>query len=299
MPLIYAIEVADADAGSASIVQVHYSRVIHLADETLESDVYGTPRLQPMYNRMQDLETIVGGSAEMFWRGAYPGLSFEADKDTNMTAQDMEDVTDEIKNYMHGMNRFLRLQGMKTNQLNPTIASPEAHVKVQLQMVSAVTQIPVRLLTGSERGELSSNQDADNWDDRVDERRQDYAEPQILRPFIDSNIEAGVLQNVEYTVKWPDITAKSDEDIMKINKDKMTMVKDYLQAGADMLMSPVKFLVEFLEWDEEEAKTITAEVEKVMEEEQTQIAEDEKMRLEAEQAFIKQTGGVPARDTNE
>lgn len=279
---------------SGTSIEVHWTRVLHLADDTLESDIYGTPRLQPVYNRMQDLETIVGGSAEMFWRGAYPGLSFEADKETNLDAQSMSDLEDEIKNYMHGMNRFLRLQGIKTNQLNPTIADPDKHVEVQLKMVSSVIQIPVRILTGSERGELSSTEDKENWNDRVDERRVDYAEPMILRPFIDAQMKAGTLSTVkDYLVKWPDIDASSEKEVAEINEIRIKIVKDYMTSGADTIMPPVKFLVKFLDWDEEEAKSVTAEVEHTMAEEQEQIMADEKAKAEAELAFAKQTGAKP------
>jgi len=293
-PEIYSVNVTAGEGMSGTSIEVHWTRVLHLADDTLESDIYGTPRLQPVYNRMQDLETIVGGSAEMFWRGAYPGLSFEADKETNLDAQSMSDLEDEIKNYMHGMNRFLRLQGIKTNQLNPTIADPDKHVEVQLKMVSSVTQIPVRILTGSERGELSSTEDKENWNDRVDERRVDYAEPMILRPFIDAQMKAGTLSTVkDYLVKWPDIDASSEKEVAEINEIRIKIVKDYMTSGADTIMPPVKFLVKFLDWDEEEAKSVTAEVEHTMAEEQEQIMADEKAKAEAELAFAKQTGARP------
>lgn len=299
-PKIYKLSLDFGDTGvnssatSSHTIDVHYSRLLHIADDTLESDTMGTPRLQAVYNRMQDLETIVGGSAEMFWRGAFPGLSFEADKDVDMGSVDADGLEDEIQNYIHGVNRFLRLQGVKTNQLRPAVASPENHVKVQLQMVSACTGIPLRILTGSEMGELASSQDKENWNSRVDERRGDFAEPMILRPFIDSNIKAGALAspiNNEYNIIWPDINAKTEKEKVEIAKIEIGIVKDYIQSGGDVLMSPVNFLVEFLNWDKEKAITVTEEVEQM-------ITEEEKETNKAMEDFIKQTGSTPEQFQN-
>jgi len=72
LPEIYAVEVADAASGASQTVRVHHSRIIHIVDDSLESEVMGTPRLEAVFNRLYDLEKIVGGDAEMFWRGASP-----------------------------------------------------------------------------------------------------------------------------------------------------------------------------------------------------------------------------------
>src|SRR5207237_4584130 len=57
--------------------KVHWSRVIHLADNRHSSEVYGVPRMLAVLDYLYDLKKVVGGSAEMFYRGGFPGYSFE------------------------------------------------------------------------------------------------------------------------------------------------------------------------------------------------------------------------------
>src|SRR5262249_32982076 len=47
--------------------QVHASRVIHLAENCLENNVFGSPRLERVYNTLDDLMKVCGGSAETYW----------------------------------------------------------------------------------------------------------------------------------------------------------------------------------------------------------------------------------------
>src|SRR5574337_154677 len=58
-------------------LRVHWSRVIHLADSIRSSEIFGMPRMQPVFNNLLDLRKLYGGSAEMYWQGALPGISFE------------------------------------------------------------------------------------------------------------------------------------------------------------------------------------------------------------------------------
>jgi len=193
LPNIYTLKPAMADRKSAQHLKVHHSRVLHVAEDCDEDDVFGTPRLKIVYNRLQDLELISGGSAEMFWRGAFPGLGFSMDKDFQMDTQTAADLRTEVEEYMHGMKRYLRLQGIDIQQLTPQVADPSNHAAILLDLISGATGIPKRILVGSERGELASSQDENNWNSRVDERRMDHVEPMILRPFIDKLIDVGVL----------------------------------------------------------------------------------------------------------
>jgi hypothetical protein len=58
---------------------------------------------------------------------------------------------------------------------------------------------------GSERGELASSQDKLNWDERILDRRTQFAGPFVVRPFIDRLIEFGALpQPTEYVIRWPE-----------------------------------------------------------------------------------------------
>ena len=82
---------------------------------------------------------------------------------------------------------------------------PSGATDVYLKMISAGTGIPLRILTGSERGELASSQDEANWASVIEARRTRYAEPLILRPLVNRLLWAGALPQAQggiYAVNW-------------------------------------------------------------------------------------------------
>jgi uncharacterized protein len=248
-PVMYNIEIADVASGNSSNVKVHYSRVLHITDDPLESEVVGTPRLEAVFNRLMDLEKIVGGDGEMFWRGARPGYRGKVDPDYTMTDASKEGLEDQLDEYEHKLRRFLINEGVDIEAMEQQIADPSTHVDVQIQMISAVTGIPKRILTGSERGELASSEDRGAWLAYVQARREDFAEPCIVRPFVDKLIALGVLPEPaeEYTVKWLDLFSVSEKDRVDIGKARATALREYVQNPlATEVVSPKAFFEFFL-----------------------------------------------------
>ncbi len=187
-------------------IEVHWTRIIHVAERLLENNIYGTPRLAPIYNNLEDLDKIVGGSAEMFWLAGNRGLHINIDKDMEMDVEDEAALADEIEEYQHNLRRVLRTRGVDIDSLGSEIADPKGTFDVQVAMISAATGIPRRILLGSEAGQLASEQDRSNWSNRIAERQNDFAEPVILRPYVDRQVLVGTLPTPEddsYTVSWP------------------------------------------------------------------------------------------------
>lgn len=234
LPKMYNLKIGsstatDSNVQSANTHPVHHSRVIHVADGLLESNLMGSPALEVVYNRLIDLDRIVGGSAEMFWQGAFQGLAFKADPDFEMDATVRSSMDDEIQDYIHKFQRYLKVQGVDIQSLAPNVADPKNHVDVQLKMISIATGIPKRILEGSERGELASSQDTEAWDDQMDGRRKDHNEPNILRPLIDKLGEAGALNVPEqgYQIEWPDLSAPSDKELAETGRIRTEAIAKY------------------------------------------------------------------------
>jgi hypothetical protein len=261
LPLLYKIVTSKGDNSSKTIT-VHRSRVIHIVEDKLESEVLGIPRLEAVYNRFDDLAKLAGGSAEMFWRGARPGYAAILDKDATMDQPAKDAMKEQLDEYDHGLRRFLRLSGMDIKSMDMQIADPENHVKVQLQLISGTTGIPMRILTGSERGELASSQDEKNWLVTVSDRRTEFAEPEIVRQFIDRMQEFGLIDEGEYVVKWPDLFAKGEKDQAEIAKAMTEAISKYASSpGADMLIPPAVFLKEVMGFEQDVIDTILATIE--------------------------------------
>jgi uncharacterized protein len=235
------------EGGSSSMsIIVHHSRIVHLVEDVLEDEVHGTPRLQAIYNRLLDLEKLVGGDAEMFWRGARPGYTGTVKDDYQMTSTGLKDLESQIDEFEHNLRRVLINEGVDYKALEQQIADPSSHVDVQMQMISAVTGIPKRILIGSERGELSSAQDRQEWIAYVISRREEQNEPMILRPFIDQLIASGVLPDVdEYKVVWDRLFTMSDVEKANMGKVRSIALKEYSINPYVQEMLPLDLFLEY------------------------------------------------------
>jgi len=273
---------------------VHASRVIHVPSDGLtESDIFGTPRLECVYNRLQDIETIVAGSAEMFWAGAFPGIAFEAASEAELPNED--DLEDEIEDYIQGLTRYLRLQGIQAKQLTPQIESPKEHFAVQIQCVSAGTGIPARIILGTEEARNAGDQDDTHFNDRVQERRESFVEPVIINQLIDKFTDIGLLSPTSeengHGVDWPDLESLDDRDKAELGKTQISIISEYLKhAGADELLPPMHLLTKIMGYEKEEAEDILKDAMAIVadEEEENKRAEEELERRAAEEERLRE-----------
>ncbi len=262
LPLTYGITVTNTDGTNSQTIQVHYSRVIHIVDDPDENEYSGNPRLEVIYNRLMDLEKLVGGSSEMYWRNARPGYTGKVDPNFQMSLTDREALKTQVDEFEHNLRRIFINEGIDLQALTQAIHDPEKHVDVQLMMISAVTNIPKRILTGSERGELASTQDRDEWASYIQDRRDDFAEVCIVRPFINACIKYGVLPKPinGYKVMWMDMFAPSEKDKAEIGKIRSESLKNYVgQAlSPDSVVPPEAFFQLFLGFSPEQIELIMA-----------------------------------------
>lgn len=262
-----AIEGGVVDSGSYKEVQVDHSRIIHIADNLLENNVWGTSRLEKAYNRLLNLELIVGGGAEMFWQGAFPGLVFNVRDGYELTAEDITNLDAEIDKYVHNIERYMRLNGIDINNLSSSVADPSNHVDTQLKMISIATGIPKRILEGSERGELASSQDTKAWNEYLDNRRATFCEYSILRPTVDKLIEVGILPTPEedYIVEWPDLETTGEKEKAEVGKIRAESIKSYSSSPeTQMVIPPKSFLEEIMDLDPDKVERILEEQEEMM-----------------------------------
>jgi hypothetical protein len=186
--------------------RVHYSRVIHVS-EVLDSDeVFGTPRLLPVYNRLKDLEKVLGGAAETYWLNSNRGLFFSADKDARLDAKAKGELRDQAQEMGDQLRRVMIGQGMTAQVLTGTDPDPQYLITNIINVIGGATGIPARILLGTERGELSSLQDENNWQARIDERRSTFAGPSIVERWIQLMIDTGNLPAPTgvFEAEWPD-----------------------------------------------------------------------------------------------
>jgi hypothetical protein len=283
LPTIYNIGIKNPDyaAGQqmtiSQQIRVHYSRVLHVTGELLESEFVGVPVLQAVYNRLMDLEKLVGASAEMFWRGARPGYTGVVDKEFTLTDPMKVALQEQLDEYEHNLRRFLVNQGIDISALDMQVADPINHVDIQLQMISAVTGIPKRILIGSERGELASTEDKGSWLELIQERQKNYAEMRILRPLIDFCIKYNMIPNPSspYTILWPDVFAPSEKERALVGQIRASALQSYMNnPTAEIVVPPEIFYQYFLGLEDDDIEYIKKLYKDVMTEEHFQAAQD-------------------------
>lgn len=275
LPEFYDLKVSKTE-NSDETLRVHHSRVLHITDNPLESSLYGTPRLEPIYNRLMDIEKLTGGSAEMFWRGARPGYHGKVDPEYTMTDTVREDLKDQIDEYEHQLRRILVTEGIDLQALAAQVSSPKDHLDVQIQMISAQTGIPKRILTGSELGELASSQDRDNWFSYIGQRREDIGEEAIIYPFVNKLMDLKILpvptnkdDDEDYSVKWAPLNEESDKDKAEVGRIRASALKEYTSSPmAEMVVPHKAFFEYFLGLDE-------AQIEYIQELQEAAMAEEE------------------------
>lgn len=187
-------------------IKVHWSRLVHVAEDCLDSNYLGTPRLESVINLLDDLLKVAGGSAETFWLIANRGMQVDVAPDAQLTQQDAEDLADEVDEYQHQLRRVLRTRGVKVNTLGSDSPDPKNTFDMTISLLSGATGIPKRVLTGSEAGQLASDQDRANWADRIKERRTTFAEPNVLLPLLTQLMNAGILPETKLSKLdyiWP------------------------------------------------------------------------------------------------
>lgn len=185
--------------------RVHWSRVVMMADDQTDSDLFGRSRLESPWNLLDDLDKTVGGGAEAFWKRADQGMQFDIDPEVQVTPENKVEMENQIEEFRHGLKRYLRTRGMSINSLGSDVANFSPQVDAIVTLIAGTTGIPKRILVGSEMGELASTQDRSNWAERVGDRRTQWAEPMVLRPLADRFITYGILpapKNDEYKVRW-------------------------------------------------------------------------------------------------
>jgi hypothetical protein len=244
MPLIYKITTRAAGGANeqTTTIEVHYSRLIHIAERTLDDDFRGIPYLKPVWNVLDDLDKVRGGSGEVFWLNARAGLNLNAESGVDLP--DKTSMKDSVDAYQHNLSRVLYTQGIDVKPLSQAVASPKDAADLYFTIISATTRIPRRILEGSERGQLASAQDENNFTNQIEARRLDFCEPVILDPLIEMLVALGRIKAAEYVWEWPALSTVSKVDQSTIAMNQSKAIADFTNAPASNSVMPDKQFVE-------------------------------------------------------
>lgn len=264
LPTMYTVHFRDfpnwgVQAGEIVARDVHWTRMLHAADNRKMSEIFGTPRMQPVWNRLYDLRKIYAASGESFWKGCFSGISFEvnpelADQGVEI---DKDSVRKEMDKFTQGLQRYIATTGVSAKTLPTQVTDPTGAVEAHLKAIAISLGIPYRILFGSEEAKLAGNQDSDAWIKRVMKRQGKYLTPMLVRPFIERMIALGVLpEPKEFQVVWPDLHADDDQSTAQVGMTRTQALAAYVQGGVAQLVPPPEYLKHILDMTDDEIKAI-------------------------------------------
>lgn len=218
MPRIYKLTTSRENTGSTvgnQSLQVHATRVLHIAENLSEDEVYGRPRLERPLNRLFDLDKVAASTGEAYWQAVARILQANIDPGAEIDDAALAELDEKLGAIVHDLRRQFFGQGVKLEWLGGDTPNVSQVGDFFFSLIAGASGIPKRILFGSELGELASSQDQSNWYGTINERQENHAEPKILRPLIDKFIGMGVLPapaSGQYTVVWPTLFEESDKD---------------------------------------------------------------------------------------
>lgn len=278
-PVLYSVQFQEESGALSSIddttatvtrsktLDVHWTRVIHLADNRTTSEIFGTPRMKPVFNRLLDIRKVLSGSGEMFWKGAFPGYSFEMSPEaaSEGVTLDADSLREEFENYSNGLQRYLAVTGLSAKSLAPQVADPTAHIETQMRYIAITLSIPYRIFLGTEEARLASSQDVKTWNKRINRRQDKYITPMVLRPLIDRLIELQVLpapvEDAGYVIEWPDLNSPTDQDKAEHSKVIAESLAKYIGGQVDTLIPPQEWMSMIMGMSVEEVRQISESAE--------------------------------------
>jgi hypothetical protein len=230
-------------------LEVHWTRVLHLAHNCEAQDTFGLPNTLCVWNRLLDSKKLYGGSAEMYWKGALPGLFLGTDPALggDVDIDDPELAREEVEQYQNGLQRILMMVGFKPEQLAPTVVDPTPQIERQVEAICIAMGVPKRIFMGSERGELASSQDDAEWNDTLRSRQYDFNTPRVVAPMVERFIlmKALATPKESFQVFWPDMTFQLTQALAQ-----------YITSMAYHLMSPMDYFVNVWGMPEKTVKSI-------------------------------------------
>lgn len=267
-PRMYSVTISETDNNTGEHhaigvttqdVQVHWTRIVHLADGLTNSEFVGTPALKPVVNEIMDLRKVFGASGEGYWRMAFPWLSFESHPNLGGKATiDKDALSEEVERAKNTLERYMATVGGSWKTIAGTVTDPKPHIDPRISAICVYLGCPVRIFNGSERGELASSTDKDSWDERMIMRQTSYITPKIIAPLVNRLITTGVLPvpSEGFGVRWPDLTTLSLQSKATWAVTQVNAITKYVQGGGDYLIAPAHFLTKVLGFSPQEAQEI-------------------------------------------
>lgn len=253
------IEESGHQSTTTTTMTVHHSRVIHVCQNPESSEIISCSLLEKIFDPLYGTRKIVGAAPEGFWKQAFTKMLLEANQDVTPADVDLKSMKDDIHNWENNLSQTLGIFGFTGKAIAPQASDPGPHMDMLTEWISASLECPKRIFLGTERGELASSQDKQEWNEVVSFFQVRVVSPYIIAPFIDLLIWAKVLPEPPegFFIKWPELNKQSRAESAEVASKRTDAMVKFVQGGvADSLMTVMDFLTRELDYSQEEALEI-------------------------------------------
>jgi len=253
-PIEYRVDMGD----NRPVANIHWSRVIHVVGNIFDDRFESSSILKQSLNRIDDIEKILGGSAEAYWRSAYQGLVISPPEVNGEYAEftdSGDDLHKQINRYINNFSREIFTEA-NVEPIEVNAKSPMDFVEAQYRDLATGHDIPQSILMGNETGERATEEDREMWHERVGEFRVEYCEPAELRPLFDRLIRMNAFPEPEggpsgYRIVWPPLDEKSEKELWEIRQTIANTIQTGTGGKPQQVISPEEFREKVLGWSPE------------------------------------------------
>jgi hypothetical protein len=237
--------------------RIHWSRVIHVPEGSLEDDLRGTPALKPVFHELLNIDKIKAASAEGYWRGGYMGLLIRPPTDDDGKPYKFEDdgteVQNEIRDFLDNFQRTIATPAT-VESIDVDIQSPGPHLSANYESIAAALDLPKSILTGEDRADTATSEDVRQWHQKVGQRRNTFANPVIVEPLIQRMIDYGLLPEPEgegFVIEWPGLDELTEQQTADLRNTRSNTIKNISPGGDPSMIATVPELRSILGWGKE------------------------------------------------
>jgi len=219
LPKFYTLDFGSIGGKGLGQRRIHYTRVIHAAENAPSGEVFGRSRLKRPYNRLEDMERMIGATSESAWRLAIKGMVIQNADGYGSFDPIKDKLKEKVEAFIHNLDRTMILDGGKVQEFGGEMVDPTGLFGALAKLLATGADIPVRILFGEE-GYLAGSQDQEHWAATITTRQNNFVSPFVLRPFIDWCIKYGLLKEPkgEYTIEWVSNFEKPESEAAQTSK---------------------------------------------------------------------------------
>lgn len=227
--------------------EVHYSRVVLIAEGADPSDYNGTSAIARAYNGIKTYDRILGASGRGFLNAARGAVKVSSpvgtEFDPNKLARAMGVETDELRDALEqqfedfhtGFDKMLLTGNLQVEEFNFNLPNPEEFAQIALNSVAASCSCPAEMLIGSQLSQKSSDGNTNNFNKVLMSIRVNFINT-VINDIISRLIEVGSIpepSSGQFRIYWDDLMASSDDDKMNLATKMAAINKQMVDAGQE------------------------------------------------------------------